>query len=48
MWLGNESIFFFSEFKWLNKKETDKFDVNLIKQNSSKVYVLEVDLEYPD
>ena len=48
MWLGNESIFSFSEFKWLNKKETDKFDVNFIKQNSSNVYVLEVDLEYPD
>ena len=48
MWLGNESIFFFSKFKWLNKKETVKCDVNLIKQNSPKVYVLEVDLEYPD
>ena len=40
-------------FKWLNQKEIDKFDVNIIKcnsieKNSSHGYMLEVDLEYPD
>ena len=30
-----------SEFKWLNQKEIDKFDVNAMND-------LEVDLEYPD
>ena len=34
-------------FKWLSKKEIDKFDLNLVKQNSSAGYILEVDLEYP-
>ena len=34
-------------FKWLSKKEIDKFDLNLVKKNSSVGYILEVDLEYP-
>ena len=34
-------------FKWLSKKEIDEFDLNLIKENSSTGYILEVDLEYP-
>ena len=34
-------------FKWLNKKEIDKFDVNSLGENSSIGYTLEVDLEYP-
>ena len=43
----------YGEFKWLIKKEIDKFDVNSteynsIEENSSKGYILEVDLEYPD
>ena len=38
----------FSEFKWLNKKEIDRFDVNSIGGNSSIGYVLEADLNYPD
>ena len=33
-------------FKWL--KNVDKFDANSISENSSKGYILEVDLEYPD
>ena len=37
-----------SKLKWLNQKETDKFDVNLISENSLDGYILEVDLEYPD
>ena len=35
------------EFKWLNKREINKFFFNLICENSSKGYILEVDLEYP-
>ena len=38
----------YGEFKWLNQKETDKFDVNLIGENSSVGHMLDVDLEYPD
>ena len=34
-------------FKWLTKKEIDEFDLNLVKENSSMGYILEVDLEYP-
>ena len=33
-----------SRFKWLYSEE---FDLNKYAQNISKVYVLEVDLEYP-
>ena len=33
-------------FKRLSQKEIDKFDVNLISENSSDGYL--VDLEYPD
>ena len=38
----------YSEFKWLNEKEIDKFDVKSIGKNSPIGYILEVDLEYPD
>ena len=34
----------YSKFKWLNKNETDKFDVNLIGENSLDGYIFEVDL----
>ena len=37
----------YSKLKWLNQKEIDKFDVNLIGENSLDEYILEVDLEYP-
>ena len=36
----------YSGFKWLNQKEIDRFDVNLIEENRSIGYILEVDLEY--
>ena len=29
----------YGEFKWLNQKEIDKFDVNLIVENSSDMYL---------
>ena len=35
----------YCEFKWF--RNIDKLDVNSIKKNSSKCYILEVDLEYP-
>ena len=35
-------------FKQLNQKGIDKFDINLIGENSLDGYILEVDLEYPD
>ena len=38
----------YSGFKWSNKKEIDKFDVNSIGENGSVEDVLEVDREYPD
>ena len=31
-----------------SKKKEIKFDVNSVNKNSSDVYILEVDLEYPD
>ena len=34
-------------FELLSKKEIDEFDLNLVKENSSTGYILEVDLEYP-
>ena len=37
----------YGEFKWLSKKEIDKFDLNSIGENRSIGYILEVDLEYP-
>ena len=38
----------YSQFKWLNKKEIDTFDVNAINENNAHGYLLEVDLEYSD
>ena len=35
-------------FKWLIKKEIDKFHLNSIRENSPIGYILEVDLEYLD
>ena len=38
----------YGQFKWLNQKEIDKYDVNLVNDNSSYGYILKVDLEYPN
>ena len=37
----------YSKFKWLNKKQIDKFDVDSIGTNSFDGYISEVDYEYP-
>ena len=34
----------YCRFKWLNQKETDRFDVNSIVKNSPIGYILEVDV----
>ena len=38
----------YSGFNWLNQKEINGFDVNLITENSLDGYLLEVDLKYLD
>ena len=38
----------YSGFKCLNQKEIDGFNVNLVRENSSHGYILEIDLENPD
>ena len=38
----------YSGFKWLNRKEIDRFDVNSVSENSLDGYILEADLEYRD
>ena len=35
-------------FKWMNRREIDDFDFNLVSCDSCKEYILQVDLEYPD
>ena len=44
-WGMSENLLY-CEFKWL--KNIDKFDVNLISENSSIGYILEADLECSD
>ena len=38
----------YSGCKWLNWKEIDKFDINVISKNSLHGYILEGDLGYPN
>ena len=38
----------YNGFKWWNKKEVDRFDVNSISKNNWHEYILEPDVEYPD
>ena len=37
-----------SEFKWLNQKQIDRFDVNSASKNSLPGYMLGIVLVYPD
>ena len=37
----------YSNFKWMNEKEINKFNLALVKENAPNGYILEVDLEYP-
>ena len=38
----------YDEFKWLNQKEINRFDVTSIEENSWNGYILEADLKYLD
>ena len=38
----------YSGFKWFNKKEISRFNLNSISENIFVAYILEVDLEHPD
>ena len=38
----------YSEFKWLNKKEIGRIDVNSVEKNSDIYYILKLDLEFPE
>ena len=38
----------YSEFKWLNQKEIDRFDINFNSEKSPIGYILEFDLECPN
>ena len=44
--LGMNKYLPYGAFKYLNKKEIDKFDINSITENSSDQYILEVDFKY--
>ena len=37
-----------SDFKWMNENSINKFNIDLVKENSQYGYILEVDLEYPN
>ena len=47
-WTMSQYLSPYGGFKWLNKKEIDKFDVNSIECNGIDGYILQVDLEYPN
>ena len=38
----------YGNFKWMTKKEIDKFNLGLIEENSLNECILEADLEYPN
>ena len=53
VWPRKYSNLPYSEFKWLNQNEIDKFDLSsieckFIEKNSSIGYILEVGLDYLD
>ena len=46
-WAMNQPLPY-CDFKFLRKKEIDKFCLDSISENSAIGYILEVDLKYPD
>ena len=48
IYVVEQCVSVYLEFKWLNQKEIDEFDVNSTEKDNSNGYILEVDLKYPN
>ena len=44
--MGNDSIFTYDDFEWMNGEEISEVDFHLVSGDSNEGYILEVDLKY--